>query len=108
MKRLAIYVVVGIVFFAAGRFSAPVKPGPGVFRLTIEAPYGETTVACEGCEFFSWTADGHRDKNQTRFNYTCNEGPCRKAVGAIAVTVEPKVIAALNVPTNDQSHQESR
>jgi len=105
MKRLAIYVVVGILFFAAGWFSAPAKPGPGVFRLTIEAPYGETTVACEGCEFFSWTADGQRDTNQTRFSYTCNEGPCRKVVGAIAVVVEPKVMAALKDVANEQTRR---
>lgn len=98
MRRLALYVVVALVFFAAGWFGAHSSRDYGVFRLTIEAPYGETTVACEGCEFFSWTADGHRDSNQSRFSYTCNAGPCRKVVGAVAVTVEPKVMAELSYP----------
>jgi hypothetical protein len=103
MRRLAIHVVVAVFFFAAGWLGAHARQNYGVFRLTIEAPYGETAVACEGCEFFSWTADGHRDRNQSRFNYTCNEGPCRKVVGAVAVTVEPKVMAGLIGPAAGRS-----
>jgi hypothetical protein len=96
MRRLVSPVVVAVLFFSVGWLighAGPGAPNGGFFRLSIEAPTGDSTIKCEGCQFLTWTADGHAGARQPAFNYTCIIGPCRKVVGAVVVTLKPTLIA---------------
>jgi hypothetical protein len=95
MKRLLPYLVIAALFFGAGWLVGHVGPGApgGVFRLSIDAPTGDTKIKCEGCEFLSWTADGHADERQPVLNIACGDGPCWKVVGAVVVAPKPQLIA---------------
>src|SRR5262245_60858537 len=93
MRRLVLHVVVAVLFFGAGWVTATSGLQGGVFRLSIDAPTGETTIKCEGCEFLSWTTRGRPPERQPAFSFTCSNGPCWKVVGAVAVVPRPKQIA---------------
>jgi hypothetical protein len=64
-----------------------------MFRLSINAPTGDTTIKCEGCQFLSWTRDGRAGERQPALNFTCIDRPCVKVVGAVAVAPKPKLMA---------------
>jgi hypothetical protein len=96
MKRFVVGLVAAVLFFGAGWLAASASlglNGSGVFRLSIDAPAGETTIKCEGCEFLSWTAEGRAGDRHPAFNFTCSTGPCWKVVGAVAVTPKPQLMA---------------
>jgi hypothetical protein len=95
MKRLVPHLVVAVLFFGVGWLAAASQglQGSGVFRLSIDAPTGDTTIKCEGCQFLTWTADGRAGEPQPAFSFTCKTGPCWKVVGAVAVTPKPKLMA---------------
>ena len=94
MKRLVIHTVVALLFFGIGWVAATSSfQGPGVFRLSIDAPMGETTIKCEGCEFLSWNTEGRLSGRQPTVSLTCADGRCSKVVGAVAATPTPKQIA---------------
>ena len=96
MRRLLLKVVAAVLFFGLGWLAAHMAAGPqGAFKLTIDAPAGQTMLKCEGCQFLTWTADGHADQRQPVINFSCGNAPCRKAFGAVAITQEPKLIAGL-------------
>ena len=94
MRRLVTHGVVAVLFFGVGSWAATSGLQPsGVFRLSIDAPNGDTTIKCEGCEFLTWTPEGHAGKRQPALSFTCSDGPCWKVVGAVAVTPKAKLIA---------------
>jgi hypothetical protein len=93
MRRLVPHVVVAVLFFGVGWLAATSGLQGGVFRLSIDAPAGDTTIKCEGCEFLSWTADGHPPERQPAFSFTCSGNRCWKVVGAVAVIQKPKQMA---------------
>ena len=94
MRRLSLQFVAAVLLFGLGWTAARVAAGsPGVFRLSIDAPAGETRLKCEGCEFLTWTADGHAGERQSVVNVSCSVGPCSQAFGAVVHVPEPKLIA---------------
>ena len=96
MRRLVSQCVIAVLFFGVGFLVGNAgfsTAGGGVFRLSIDAPTGDTTIKCEGCQFLSWTADGHAGERQPAFGFTCSDGPCWKVVGAVVVTPKPKLMA---------------
>jgi hypothetical protein len=97
MRRLLTHSVVAIACLTLGWLAARAAAGPpGIFKLTIDAPAGQTMLKCEGCQFLTWTADGHADQRQPVINFSCSNGPCRKAFGGVAIAQEPKLIAGLS------------
>jgi hypothetical protein len=93
MRRHVIHAVVAGLFFGAGWMAATSGLQSGVFRLSIDAPTGDTTIQCEGCEFLSWTTRGAPPERRSDFSFTCSQGPCWKVVGAVAVAQRPKQMA---------------
>jgi len=95
MRRLVSYGVVAGLFFGGGWLAAIISglQPSSAFRLSIDAPNGDTTIKCEGCEFLTWTPEGHAGERQPALSFTCSDGPCWKVVGAVAVTTKPKLIA---------------
>jgi hypothetical protein len=94
MRRLILRFVFAAVCFAAGWLvaTAGVWPGgTGVFRLSIDAPTGDTRIKCEGCEFFTWS-EGRSGPRLHVLDIACAEGPCWKVVGAILNT-KPMLLA---------------
>jgi len=93
MRRFLFQFVVAVLCFGAGWLVANTRwAGNGVFRLSIDAPTGETKIKCEGCQFLTWI-NGRAGEPQPAFTFTCSDGPCWKVVGAIAVTPKPKLMA---------------
>jgi hypothetical protein len=93
MRRLVPHFVVAVLFFGVGLLVGNAgSSAQGIFRLSIDAPAGDTTIKCEGCQFLSWK-DGRVSERLPVFSFTCSEGPCWKVVGAVAVTPEPKLMA---------------
>lgn len=100
MKRLLTTAIIAVLIFAAGWLIGNAHSAArtnGVFRLAIDAPTGETTLRCEGCQFLTW-ADGRSGEPQPVFSFTCSHGPCLKAVGAVSAVAAPapKLIARSN------------
>jgi len=96
MRRQVPQLVIATLLFGVGWWvghAGPGAPGGAFFRLSIDAPTGDTTIKCEGCQFLSWTADGHAGERQSAYNITCSDGPCWKVVGAVAVIPQPQLIA---------------
>lgn len=96
MRRLVVQLVVAVLCFGAGWLVAN-TPWAGlqpqeVFRLSIDAPTGETKIKCEGCQFLTWI-DGRAGEPEQAVTFTCSEGPCWTVVGAITVAQEPKLMA---------------
>lgn len=96
MRRVVAQLVAAALLVGLGWLAAHLAAGPqGVFRLTIDAPAGETRLKCEGCQFLTWTDDGHAGERQAVIVFSCSNGPCAKAFGAVATTQEPKRMADL-------------
>lgn len=94
MRRLVPQLVTAILLFGLGWFSARIaSEAPGVFKLSVDAPAGETRLRCEGCQFLTWTAAGHAGERQSTVNVSCDSGPCSQAFGAVVEVQEPKLIA---------------
>ncbi|MEO8484529.1 MAG: hypothetical protein ABI634_20165 [Acidobacteriota bacterium] len=96
MRRLLPHLAIAVLCFGVGWLvghTGPGAPGGGFFRLSIDAPTGDTTIKCEGCQFLSWTADGHAGDRQPTLNFTCSDGHCWKVVGAVVVAPQPQLIA---------------
>lgn len=100
MRRRFIPLIAAVVFFGMGWLAARAAVGfqeSGSFKLTIDAPAGETRLKCEGCEFLTWTPEGRAGERQTVINFSCSNGPCAMAFGALAMPQKPKLMAELNV-----------
>lgn len=96
MRRLVLQIVAALVFFGLGWLAAHVvagMPEVGAFRITIDAPAGETSLECDGCQFLTWTAEGHAGERQPVITFSCGNGPCTKAFGAVASNPGPKLFA---------------
>ena len=99
MKRLLFQLVVAVLAFGAGWLVAN-TPWAGlqpqkVFRLSIDAPTGETKIKCEGCQFLTWI-DGRAGEPEPAVTFACSDGRCSTLVGAITVTPQPKLMAQSN------------
>lgn len=96
MRRLVTQLVVAGLCFAAGWLVAHTpwagSPPQRLFRLSIDAPTGETKLKCDCCEFLTWL-DGRAGAPQSTVTFTCSKGPCWSVVGAVAVLPQPKQIA---------------
>ena len=103
MRRLVLQFVVAVLCFGAGWLVAntpwAVRSRDGVFRLSIDAPAGETKINCEGCQFLTWI-DGRASEPQPVFTFTCSDGPCWTVVGAVAVRPTPKLMAQSPAESN--------
>jgi hypothetical protein len=94
MRGLVPQLVAAVLLFGLGWFSARMaSESPGVFRLSVDAPTGETRLKCEGCQFLTWTTEGHAGERQSTVNVSCNSGPCSQAFGAVVHVPEPTLIA---------------
>jgi hypothetical protein len=99
MKRLLTQGLAAVVIFGMGWLAARAAVGfqeSGTFKLTIDAPAGETRLKCEGCQFLTWTPEGRAGERQSVINFSCSHGPCAMAFGAVAILQEPKLMADLN------------
>jgi hypothetical protein len=99
MTRLIVHFVVAALCFGAGWLVANttwagLQPQK-VFRLSVDAPTGETRIKCEGCQFLTWI-DGRAGEPEPAVIFTCSDGPCWTQVGAITVTPQPKLMAQSN------------
>ena len=96
MRRLVTQLVLAVLCFAAGWLVAHTpwagSPPQRVFRLSIDAPTGDTKINCDGCQFLTWI-DGRAGAPQATVTFTCSRGPCWSVVGAVAVAAQPKQIA---------------
>ena len=95
MRRLVTQLVVAGLCFGAGWLVAHTpwagSPPQRVFRLSIDAPTGDTKIKCDGCQFLTWL-DGHAGAPQSSVTLTCSQGPCWSVVGAVAATSPPQQI----------------
>ena len=94
MRRLVSQLVVAVLVFGAGWLvgSNSTSQRGDLFRLSVNAPTGDTTIKCEGCQFLSWAREGRLSERLPVLNFTCTDGPCLKVVGAIAVAPKPKLM----------------
>jgi hypothetical protein len=95
MGRTLRQVMLAAVLFGAGVLVGSLGAGKAsIFRLSIDAPRGDTTIKCDGCEFLSWT-DGHATERRRAISVACADGRCSQTVGAVIVeTSKPQLVAS--------------